>query len=219
MLISGWKNRIMPACMGLLILIKPAYVNSLESISIAVKIPAINCYPFVKAILSYETPTRKNQTEKIRINWANLYPFDNITKNSDKKIHYFPKPHSRTPANRMENWVEDNISIYHSVAESQRSYDKTIHWNIINPAYNVISLRDRYWAFVYKKQDMKERIKSVISFKKFLQSLGITLTYIQAPGKINKYGKQDAWLRSRYDFSNANADQLLFGLRQTASIP
>lgn len=61
----------------------------------------------------------------------------------------------------MENWVEDNISIYHSVAESQRSYDKTIHWNIINPAYNVISLRDGYWAFVYKKQDMKERIKSV----------------------------------------------------------
>lgn len=61
---------------------------------------------------------------------------------------------------------------------------------------------------------MKERINSVISFKKFLQSLGIPLTYIQAPGKINKYGKQDAWLRGRYDFSNANADQLLSGLQQ-----
>lgn len=61
---------------------------------------------------------------------------------------------------------------------------------------------------------MKERINSVISFKKFLQSLGIPLTYIQAPGKINKYGKQDDWLRGRYDFSNANADQLLSGLHE-----
>lgn len=212
--ISSWKNRIMAACMGLLILISLLTLIHWSLISIAAKIPAINCHPFVKAILSSETPNRKKQTEKIRINWANLYPFDNITKNSDKKIHYFPKPHSRTPANRMENWVEDNISIYHSVAESQRSYDKTIHWNIINPAYNVVSLRDGYWAFVYKKQDMKERINSVISFKKFLQSLGIPLTYIQAPGKINKYGKQDAWLRGRYDFSNANADQLLSGLHE-----
>ncbi len=216
MLISGWKNKIMTACMGLLILISLITLIHWGVKAITVKIPRLYNYSLIKMALASTPPKKdgKNPDKNIHIDWARRYPFDNITKNSDKKIHYFPKPHSRTPANRMENWVEDNLSIYHSVAESQRSYDKTIHWNIINPAYNVVSLRDGYWAFVYKKQDMKERINSVISFKKFLQSLGIPLTYIQAPGKINKYGKQDAWLRNHYDFSNANADQLLAGLRQ-----
>lgn len=216
MLIPGWKNRIMTTCMGLLILICLLTLIHWGVKAITVKIPRLYNYSLIKMALASTPPEKdgKNPAKNIHIDWAKRYPFDNITKNSDKKIHYFPKPHSRTPANRMENWFEDNISIYHSAAEFQRSYDKTIHWNIINPAYNVVSLHDGYWAFVYKKQDMKERINSVISFKKFLQSLGIPLTYIQAPGKINKYGKQDAWLRGRYDFSNANADQLLSGLQQ-----
>lgn len=214
MLISSWKNRIMAACMGLLLLVSLLALIHGGLRGVATKMAAINRYPFIKAILATETPTRKSQTENIRIDWAKLYPFDNIAENSVKKIHYFPKPHSRTPANRMENWLEDNIPIYHSVAESQRSYDKTIRWNIINPAYNVVSLRDGYWAFVYKKQNMKEYIKSVTSFHEFLQSQHIPLTYIQTPGKIDKYGEQDAWLRNHYDFSNANADQLLAGLQQ-----
>jgi hypothetical protein len=130
------------------------------------------------------------------------------------KTLYFPKPTKNIPAKRLGDWTEKNFYSYYSLAELQRSYDKTIHWNIINPAYNVTSLRDGYWAFVHKKQDMKERVDSVISFNRFLKSLGIPLTYIQAPGKISKYGEQDAWLRNHYDFSNANADQLLSGLQQ-----
>lgn len=156
----------------------------------------------------------KNPDKNIHIDWASRYPFDDSVKVPVQKIRYFPKPPKDTPAKRLGDWTEKNLYSYYSLAELQRSYDKTIHWNIINPVYNVVSLHDGYWAFVYKRQNMKERINSVISFKKFLQSLGIPLTYIQAPGKINKYGKQDAWLRNRYDFSNANADQLLSGLHE-----
>ncbi len=211
MLISKWKNKSMAACMGLLILICLLALIGWGIKTASTKFPKLRSYPITSAVLPNESSTSKSQ---IHINWAQLYPFDNSSKSSVKKIHYFPKPHARTPANRLENWLEDNVHIYHSIAELQRSYDKEIQWNVINPAYNAVSLHDGYWAFVYKRQDMKERIQSVVSFHEFLQSLHIPLTYIQAPGKINAHGEQDAWLRSRYDFSNANADQLLSGLRE-----
>lgn len=114
----------------------------------------------------------------------------------------------------MENWSENNIYGYHSLVEWQRSYDEKIHWNVVNPAYNVVSLNDGYWDFVFKRLDMRERVQSVSAFHVFLQTLHIPMVYVQAPGKINKYGQQDAWLRNRYDFSNNNADRLLSGLRQ-----
>lgn len=203
----------MAACMGLLILICLLALIGWGIKTASTKFPKLRSYPITSAILLNEPSTSKSQ---IHINWAQLYPFDNSSKSSVKKNYYFPKPHARTPANRLENWLEDNVHIYHSIAELQRSYDKEIHWNVINPAYNAVSLHDGYWAFVYKRQDMKERIQSVVSFHEFLQSLHIPLTYIQAPGKINAHGEQDAWLRSRYDFSNANADQLLSGLRENS---
>lgn len=203
----------MAACMGLLILICLLALIGWGIKTASTKFPKLRSYPITSAVLPNEPSTSKSQ---IHINWAQLYPFDNSSKSSVKKIHYFPKPHARTPANRLENWLEDNVHIYHSIAELQRSYDKEIQWNVINPAYNAVSLHDGYWAFVYKRQDMEERIQSVVSFHEFLQSLHIPLTYIQAPGKINAHGEQDAWLRSRYDFSNANADQLLSGLRENS---
>lgn len=197
--------------MGLLILICLLALIGWGIKTASTKFPKLRSYPITSAVLPNEPSTSKSQ---IHLNWAQLYPFDNLSKSSVKKIYYFPKPHARTPANRLENWLEDNVHIYHSIAELQRSYDKEIQWNVINPAYNAVSLHDGYWAFVYKRQDMEERIQSVVSFHEFLQSLHIPLTYIQAPGKINAHGEQDAWLRSRYDFSNANADQLLSGLRE-----
>lgn len=211
MLVSKWKNKSMAACMGLLILICLLALLGWGLKTVSTKFPKLRNYHITSAVLPNEPSTSKS---KIHINWAQLYPFDNSSKSSVKKIYYFPKPHARTPANRLENWLEDNVHIYHSIAELQRSYDKEIHWNVINPAYNAVSLHDGYWAFVYKRQNMKERIQSVVSFHEFLQSLHIPLTYIQAPGKINAQGEQDAWLRSRYDFSNTNADQLLSGLRE-----
>lgn len=199
--------------MGLLILICLLALIHWGLKSIAIRIPPLHNSPIIRRF-SPNSFNNLPQAQNVHINWPQLYPFDNSTKTPSKRIHYFPKPHNHTPAERFEDWTKDNMYFYHSIAELQRFYDYKINWNVITPALGVVPLNDGYWAFVYKKQDMKERINSVISFKKFLQSLGIPLTYIQAPGKINKYGKQDAWLRGRYDFSNANADQLLSGLHE-----
>lgn len=216
MLISSWKNRIMTACMGLLLLVSLLTLIHWGVKALTLKIPRLYNYSIIKMALVGTPPDKneKNPDKNIHIDWAKLYPFDHFIKAPVMKIHYFPKPSKKTPAKRLGDWTEKNLYSYYSLAELQRSYDKTILWNIINPAYNAVSLHDGYWAFVYKKQDMKERIESVASFHNFLQSMRISLTYIQAPGKINKYGTQDAWLRNHYDFSNANADQLLAGLRQ-----
>lgn len=206
----------MAACMGLLLLVSLLTLIHWGVKALTLKIPRLYNYSIMKIALAGTPPDKneKNPDKNIHIDWAKLYPFDHSVKAPVEKIRYFPKPPKDTPAKRLGDWTEKNTYSYYSLAELQRFYDKTIHWNIINPAYNVVSLRDEYWAFVHKKQDMKERVDSVISFNKFLQSLGIPLTYIQAPGKINKYGEQDAWLRNHYDFSNANADQLLSGLQQ-----
>nr|WP_308612043.1 DHHW family protein [uncultured Dialister sp.] len=216
MLISSWKNRIMAACMGLLLLVSLLTLIHWGVKAITLKIPRLYNYSIIKMALVGTPPDKneKNPDKNIHIDWAKLYPFDHSIKAPVMKIRYFPKPPKDTPAKRLGDWTEKNLYSYYSLAELQRSYDKTILWNIINPAYNTVSLHDGHWAFVYKKQDMKERIESVASFHNFLQSMRISLTYIQAPGKINKYGTQDAWLRNHYDFSNANADQLLAGLQQ-----
>lgn len=211
--ISSWKNKIMAACMGLLILICLLALIHWGLKSIAIRIPPLHNSPIIRRF-SPNSFNNLPQAQNVHINWPQLYPFDNSTKTPSKRIHYFPKPHNHTPAERFEDWTKDNMYFYHLIAELQRFYDYKIHWNVINPTLGVVPLNDGYWAFVYKKQDMNEYIKSVVSFHEFLQSQNIPLTYIQAPGKINKYGGQDAWLRNRYDFSNANADQLLSGLRK-----
>ena len=213
MLISKWKNKSMAACMGLLILICLLALIHWGLKSIAIRIPPLHNSPIIRRFF----PNSFNnlpQAQNVHINWPQLYPFDNSTKTPSKRIHYSPKPHNHTPAERFEDWTKDNMYFYHSIAELQRFYDYKINWNVITPVLGVVPLNDGYWAFVYKKQDMNEYITSVVSFHEFLQSQNIPLTYIQAPGKINKYGGQDAWLRNRYDFSNANADQLLSGLRK-----
>lgn len=213
MLISKWKNKSMAACMGLLILISLLALIHWGLKSLASKIPQSHNFPILRNF-SPNASINLPQTKNVQINWTQLYPFDNSTKAPAERMHYFPKLHNHTPAERLGDWTKDNMYLYHSIAELQRFYDYKINWNVITPALGVVPLNDGYWAFVYKKQDMNEYIKSVISFHEFLQSQNIPLTYIQAPGKINKYGRQDAWLRNRYDFSNANADQLLSGLRK-----
>lgn len=213
MLISKWKNKSMAACMGLLILICLLALIHWGLKSIASKIPQSHNFPILRNF-SPNASINFPQTKNVQINWTQLYPFDNSTKAPAERMHYFPKLHNHTPAERLGDWTKDNMYLYHSIAELQRFYDYKINWNVITPALGVVPLNDGYWAFVYKKQDMNEYIKSVVSFHEFLQSQNIPLTYIQAPGKINKYGEQDAWLRNRYDFSNTNADQLLSGLRK-----
>lgn len=203
----------MAACMGLLILICLLALIHWGLKSIAIRIPPLHNSPIIRKF-SPNSFNNLPQAQNVHIDWPQLYPFDNLTKTPPERIHYFPKPHNHTPAERFEDWTKDNMYFYHSIAELQRFYDYKINWNVITPALGVVPLNDGYWAFVYKKQDMNEYIKSVVSFHEFLQSQNIPLTYIQAPGKINKYGEQDAWLRNRYDFSNANADQLLSGLRE-----
>lgn len=203
----------MAACMGLLILICLLALIHWGLKSIAIRISPLHNSPIIRRF-SPNSFNNLPQAQNVHINWPQLYPFDNSTKTPSKRIHYFPKPHNHTPAERFGDWTKDNMFLYHSIAELQRFYDYKIHWNVINPTLGVVPLNDGYWAFVYKKQDMNEYIKSVVSFHKFLQSQNIPLTYIQAPGKISKYGEQDAWLRNHYDFSNANADQLLSGLQQ-----
>lgn len=213
MLISKWKNKSMAVCMGLLILICLLALIHWGLKSIAIRIPPLQNSPIIRRF-SPNSFNNLPQAQNVHINWPQLYPFDNSTKTPSERIHYFPKLHNHTPAERFEDWTKDNMYFYHSIAELQRFYDYKINWNVITPALGVVPLNDGYWAFVYKKQDMNEYIKSVVSFHEFLQSQNIPLTYIQAPGKINKYGVQDAWLRNRYDFSNTNADQLLSGLRK-----
>ena len=211
--ISSWKNKIMAACMGLLLLVSLLALIHWGLKSITPRIPQSHNFPILRSF-SPNTSINLPQAKNVQINWTQLYPFDNSTNAPAERMRHFPKLHNHTPAERFGDWTKDNMFLYHSIAELQRFYDYKIHWNVINPTLGVVPLNDGYWAFVYKKQDMNEYIKSVVSFHKFLQSQNIPLTYIQAPGKISKYGEQDAWLRNHYDFSNANADQLLSGLQQ-----
>lgn len=169
MLISKWKNKSMASCMGLLILICLLALIHWGLKSIAIRIPPLHNSPIIRRF-SPNSFNNLPQAQNVHIDWPQLYPFDNSTKTPPERIHYFPKPHNHTPAERFEDWTKDNMYFYHSIAELQRFYDYKINWNVITPALGVVPLNDGYWAFVYKKQDMNEYIKSVVSFHEFLQS-------------------------------------------------
>lgn len=119
MLISGWKNKIMTACMGLLILISLITLIHWGVKAITVKIPRLYNYSIIKMALA-GTPSdkdEKNPAKNIHIDWAKLYPFDNTARESSQKVYSFPQKHKQTPAERLGDWAKSNMFCYHSVAE------------------------------------------------------------------------------------------------------
>lgn len=91
MLISGWKNRIMTTCMGLLILICLLTLIHWGVKAITVKIPRLYNYSLIKMALASTPPEKngKNPDKNIHIDWAKRYPFDNIKKILTRKYIIF----------------------------------------------------------------------------------------------------------------------------------
>ena len=76
MLVSKWKNKSMAACMGLLILICLLALLGWGLKTVSTKFPKLRNYHITSAVLPNEPSTSKS---KIHINWAQLYPFDNLS--------------------------------------------------------------------------------------------------------------------------------------------
>jgi hypothetical protein len=85
-------------------------------------------------------------------------------------------------------------------------YEKAIGWNFLNN--NVVDIGDGYLSEPVEKYAAAGNADAVAELYDFLHGLNIDFLYVQAPHKI----APDDPISRRTDFSNKNADDLLYAL-------
>ncbi|WP_026043509.1 alginate O-acetyltransferase AlgX-related protein [Treponema primitia] len=146
-----------------------------------------------------------NKNENIK--WAELYPFEN-TFNKVSKIS-IPDKVKNNINNIEENIVEytNNLLIYHEkMAEYAAQYEKFLGWPLHE---TIFDLGDGWLSeSVDEIKNISPHAVELSNFNQFLNGLNIDFLYVQIPSKISKKDNINT------DFSNKNADNLLYALSQ-----
>ena len=168
------------------------------------------------------------------INWSKLYPFKGTKKPAAKKapakkpapstaqklIGEIKKKTNAITAKQKavqkeaSKWTTDYLVGYKSrgFAEAYNAYKGLVHWNIaaLKEYNSVVEIEDGQLASFRAKADMSEKIKNVTTLARFCQKNKAAFLYVSPPGKIMRGDEKYKTL----DFSNANADEFLAGLRK-----
>ena len=148
----------------------------------------------------------------VSVDWEAEYPFE-----EEKPIVYgqgfkdFQKSIRIIEDKKLGDWTSKHLIAYKWLVEAGRDVEMEMGWNIINPAMKAYKFSDGYFTFAEYRQAQAERIELVTDFAEFLKAQGSEFLYIQSPGKSNPFADEEL---HGIDYSNANADELLQGLRE-----
>ena len=111
----------------------------------------------------------------------------------------------------VTNWSTDQIAAYKFWVGIASGYNKALRWSVTpRDGYNsVVFLPDGTLTTFISKQDMTEKVASILELKAYADELGIQFLYVQYPFKICEADAESGTL----DFSNQNADEKLEMLR------
>lgn len=157
------------------------------------------------------TDSRSNQ-HYVNIDWAAMYPFEeerNVS--SAQKLKRMQEMINSIKEKKIVDWTTKHLAAYKWFVEAGRDVERKFDWNVINPGMNVCKLEDGYLTYVNIRRVQETHIDSVASFADFVKSQGSEFLYIQSPGKSNPFADEEL---HGIDYSNANADELLQGLRE-----
>lgn len=218
------KKWCMLGCFLALCLILTSMITRYTAVKAASKLMSVNNI-VVKSILPYlPLPEQREETKKI--DWSSLYPFGNtdetpaVQRDSDrssatnKAAKIISKINSKKGSfeERASKWILKNIAGYQEFVELYNRYNNTINWNIISKKeYNgVVELENGQLTVFKNKDNVSEKIKNLSELANFSEKNGAAFFYLSAPSKISRHDKTYDSL----DFSNANTDELLEGLRK-----
>ena len=146
------------------------------------------------------------------IDWAAKYPFgEESNVNSAQKLKRMHETINAIREEKIVDWTTKHLVAYNWFVEAGRDVEGKIGWDVINPSMNVRKLQDGYLTYINKKSTQENRIYVIADFANFVKAQGCEFLYIQSPGKSNPFA--DTELRG-IDYSNANTDELLQGLRE-----
>lgn len=150
--------------------------------------------------------------------WEKYYPFKHKVSMSHKskkeKITSSFKANTRLIGqiydcikSNISLWTGENLLFYYYWVELGRNYEYAVSWSLINPERKVACIGEGFWFGIKQRSNQMERANSINDLSKFIHNRGGRFLYVQAPGKVNKYG--DSSVNGVVDFSNQNADELL----------
>ncbi|MHB9293970.1 hypothetical protein Holit_03089 [Hollandina sp. SP2] len=157
----------------------------------------------------------KIQKSSVHINWAQFYPFIAVNDAANTEIKgRLSRLKQRITAIEevIEKYTRDNLVNRVVFVEWAVRYEKAVGWNFLNGG--VIDLGDGYLSEVKEKYDTAGYAASLAELYGFLQGLGIDFLYLQCPHKIAPGDP----ISGAGDFSNQNADDLLYAL-SVKSVP
>lgn len=159
---------------------------------------------------------KEENKEKIKFFAEEKYPINEINKGQSilSKIDGFIENKLRKKVN---DWAQrDGIAYYDKFVEFGRQYEMLLGgWNLsrYGGGDKAVNMSDGYLIFPQLRINQQENIQAINELKKICNESGSDLLYLMLPNKINKYG--DEHLNNIVDFSNANTDEFILGLRES----
>lgn len=211
----SYKSKAMLACMALLVVVMAALlVRAATTLVVVKKLHIDNAMtrtilfdlPFVYDM--YAVPN-------VAVPWDELYPFATPDKNLYIRLMDRVKAIESKIKNiedeKIAKWTSERIPFSWPLIEMGRSYDNLIGWNILDPAKNVYRLQQGDLTFInHRNDDLTDYVTAVTDLRDFAEANGAKFMFVQGLFKVNKYGDADA--NGILDFTNQNADAMLFGL-------
>lgn len=216
---SATKKWCMAGCFALLCLIMASILIRFSTVQVLVKWRHID-NSFTRMIIA-DTPDLQpvRSKETIPIKWNELYPFQEATGKSNSTKGSTAATDKVTMQSRIarvqkkiSRWTTDYLAGYQRFVEIYGAYENWLHWNITaQKEYNgVVEIEDGQLASYEEREDMSEKIQNVTNLARFCEENQAAFLYVSAPGKIMRGMETYKAL----DFSNANADAFLSGLKE-----
>ncbi len=217
-LMNTMKKWCMTGCFVFLCLIMGSIFLRFFTVQIFVKRMHMD-NPVIQAILFDDLELKSLAMEDIKIDWAGLYPFpaSSVREGSPRDIDKIAKFDAiihgvkNIVDDKISRWTSDHLMGYGKIIETYNLYKKILQWNIMaRKEYNsVVEIEDGQLTEFQDREDMSERIKNTMELDRFCKDNGSAFLFVLAPGKIDRHEEKYRTL----DFSNANADAFVSGLK------
>ncbi len=213
---SATKKWCMAACFVLLCLITASIFVRLFTVQILMKRMHMDNSITRTVVFDNRELQLVDVNKEIPIKWNELYPFkeegekvSNLKKESaSAAIRTKIESKADVVREKISKWTTNYLLEYERYVEVYNVYKNWLHWNIM-PRNSVVEIEGGQLAEYQDREDMSERIKNTTSLARFCKENGAAFLYVSAPGKIMRQAEEYKTL----DFSNANADAFLSGLK------
>ena len=212
------KNKLMLFCMGVLVLAllsigvrfaaRQVLVKKLNMDNIVTQTIFFDNHELSKNIKKNDP---LNDVDEIKIDWEELYPFDEPTKKSKPAVESKTKnadEEKKGVKQKVTDWANDNFLLYRYWVDCGMKFRRAT--GMVTDR-QVQKLNDGYYIFAFNRINMTERADSVAEFARFAKENGAGFCYVNVLAKTNKFA--DSEVRG-IDYANDNADELLEKLQE-----